>query len=73
MIGGTDKVKNRLYLLGIMIVLVFSLSGCGGIVEKKVTCTMCNGSGQVNIIMEKVTMIIIWDPVQVVMRKDIQS
>ena len=27
--------------------LVLSVTGCGGTVEKKVTCTMCNGTGQV--------------------------
>lgn len=31
----------------LLITMAIGLTACGGTVEKKVTCTMCNGTGQV--------------------------
>ena len=38
--------KNKLLLIVLLLVLI-SLVGCGKNKEQKVTCSMCNGSGQV--------------------------
>ena len=40
--------RNKLIVALFLVTIITSLTGCGGgTVEKKVTCTMCNGTGQV--------------------------
>ena len=40
-------MKKRLIAIFAVLFMVLSITACGGTVEKKVTCTMCNGTGQV--------------------------
>ena len=39
--------KNRFKLLLVLLMMAIAFAGCGNSKEKKVTCPMCNGSGQV--------------------------
>ena len=39
--------KTVLLILATVLLFCTMLSGCGGNKEQKVTCTMCNGSGEV--------------------------
>ena len=47
MIGETDQMKKSIICLVLVSVLLSLLVGCGGNKEEEITCTMCNGSGEV--------------------------
>ena len=40
-------MKKSFIVLTILILMAATISGCGGNKEQKVTCTMCNGTGEV--------------------------
>lgn len=66
-------MKKYAMLLLLVLLSVMLLTSCGGNKEQKITCTMCNGSGEVKYYYARATMITTWDRVQAVTKRDILS